>query len=253
MGVLAAMAAAAAPAAAAPPGLAEALRTSGWSGPDPVELSFRAGGRRLAVRKIVSVRGRVTVLAVAGGRRATLRVARRARSAVALEAALGGAGSVSLSFRAVRGERFYGFGERSNAVAQRATEVENYVSDGPFSKESLPIVKRHDPGRRDTAPRRRDLLPGSVAAVGARLRRPDRQRRDQHVQAARRVAADAGASTVRAPRLNLRLFRGPTAGAGARALQRRDGPPAGPAAPWAFGPWLQTGQPNAPPLADEVA
>ena len=43
------------------------------------------------------------------------------------------------------GERYLGFGERSNAVDQRGNEVETYVSDGPYVAEDRPIVQAFVP------------------------------------------------------------------------------------------------------------
>ena len=56
--------------------------------------------------------------------------------------------------RLARGERYLGFGERSNAVDQRGGVVENYVSDGPFLAEEYPLINLFTPiwGLRDGHP-----------------------------------------------------------------------------------------------------
>ena len=108
----------------------------------PGRLRFRtAGGWRTAGRVLSRRRqGRTVVLTLAAGgaRRAQLRLKAGPSGSVSVRAFLVGASdvsAVSLAFRAPAGERFFGFGERSNAVAQRATTVESYVADGPFSPE----------------------------------------------------------------------------------------------------------------------
>jgi hypothetical protein len=63
-----------------------------------------------------------------------------------------GIAATALSFEARPGERFLGFGERSDAVVRTAGEVESYVSDGPW------------------APADRTLVGGLVPAVGFRPR-----------------------------------------------------------------------------------
>ena len=45
-----------------------------------------------------------------------------------------------LPARGPRGERYLGFGERSNAVDQRGNEVENYVAEGPFEADERPLI-----------------------------------------------------------------------------------------------------------------
>ena len=63
-----------------------------------------------------------------------------------------GIAATALAFEARPGERFLGFGERSDAVVRTAGEVESYVSDGPW------------------APADRTLAGGLVPPVG--FRRP---------------------------------------------------------------------------------
>jgi alpha-D-xyloside xylohydrolase len=188
-----------------------------------------------------------------GGR---VRVARHrdARGVTDFSARLVGkrAGAVSLAFRARAGERFFGFGERSNAVAQRGTTVENYVSDGPFSKDSLPIVKATIPpaGFRPRADATYYPVPWLLSSRGYGVLVDNDETSRFTLPGAK---GRAWRLTVEAPRLELRVFAGPTP---ARALARftaRTGRQPAPSAAWAFGPWLQTGQPNAPPLAEGIS
>jgi alpha-glucosidase (family GH31 glycosyl hydrolase) len=221
-------------------------------------LRLRRGGAWSRVRGIVGRRGGprtlTLTLATDRGRRAELRLTASRSGAIDLDAGLTGAAAsgVQLAFRAPRGERYFGFGERSNAVAQRATTVENYVSDGPFSAASLPIVKATIPpaGFRPRADATYYPVPWLLSSrgYGVLVTRDETSRFTLPGAGggAWRVAVDA-------PRLALRVFAGPTP---ARALARftaATGRQPPPAAPWAFGPWLQTGQPNAPPLDEQFA
>src|SRR5919112_1349411 len=51
-----------------------------------------------------------------------------------------GAKAVRITFPAVRGELFTGFGQRSNAIDQRGREVLNYTADGPFLERDRAIA-----------------------------------------------------------------------------------------------------------------
>src|SRR3712207_8694782 len=46
-----------------------------------------------------------------------------------------GATRAGIGFAAHDGDRYLGFGERSNAVDQRGNTVENFVADGPYLPE----------------------------------------------------------------------------------------------------------------------
>ena len=97
----------------------------------------------------------------------------------------------------------------------------------------------------------RHLLPGAVAAVQPRLRRADRRGRDQPLRHHRRrplvgatsTARGCGCACSRARRRRARC------GASRRAVGRQPAPQA----PWTFGPWFQTGQPNVVPVEEERA
>jgi alpha-glucosidase (family GH31 glycosyl hydrolase) len=174
---------------------------------------------------------------------------------IALTATLRGprdVSAVSLAFGAPGTERYFGFGERSDAVARRGATVENYVADGPFTPGTLDVVKATIPpaglGRRPDSTyypvpwllsgRGYGVLIANDETSSFRLPGPEET---------------TWSAQVAAPELDLLLFAGPTP---ARALTRftaATGRQPAPAASWAFGPWLQTGQPNAPPLADQVA
>lgn len=161
--------------------------------------------------------------------------------------------AVRLAFAAAPGERFYGLGERADAVDHRGATVENVVSDGPFTPDTYDVVKNTIPPAGFRA--RRDAtyypVPWTLSSRGyGVLLENDQASRFDLADASRK----AWSIEVDAPALTARVFDG--RGSMARALAaftRATGRQPAPGAPWAFGPWFQTGQPNTVPLADEAA
>jgi len=79
------------------------------------------------------------------GRRIELRLQPVYEGYIALRARVTGGTTADvtatgIAFRARDGERYLGFGERSNAVDQRGGEVEHYTAEGPFQTEERPFV-----------------------------------------------------------------------------------------------------------------
>jgi hypothetical protein len=79
------------------------------------------------------------------GRTLDIRVAPAGEGAIRLSAAVrgpltGDVEAVGIAFDAHHGERYLGFGERSNAVDQRGNTVESYVADGPYQAEEYPFL-----------------------------------------------------------------------------------------------------------------
>jgi alpha-glucosidase (family GH31 glycosyl hydrolase) len=169
-----------------------------------------------------------------------------------LSASLRGADAVSISFAAPARERYFGFGERSNAVAQRGTVVENYVSDGPFSPDSRAVARAVVPpaGFRARDDATYYPVPWLLSGRGYGVLIANDETSSFRLPGPR---GGRWSATVSAPRLRLRVFAGPTPAAALRRFTAAVGRQPPPPAPWAFGPWLQTGQPNAPPLADQIA
>src|SRR5262249_43848964 len=48
--------------------------------------------------------------------------------------------ALGVGFEAHDGERFFGFGERADAVDQRGQVVENYVADGPYQPDERTLI-----------------------------------------------------------------------------------------------------------------
>ena len=132
-----------------------------------------------------------------GRPRADVRLERDGDGIVRLEATVTGprgAEAVGIAFDAPAGERYLGFGERSNAVDQTGNEVENYVAEGPYQPGEDQFIARVRAALGLPRPRRLDLLPDAVAPVDAWLRRADRQLRDELLPARHRDARAPGRS-----------------------------------------------------------
>jgi alpha-glucosidase (family GH31 glycosyl hydrolase) len=220
--------------------------------------SFRVAGRWHRATRLVSVRrsGRsaVVVLATRGAGLVDVSVRPRGSGVLAVRATLrrGRVAAASMAFQAPAGERYFGFGERSNAVAQRGTVVENYVSDGPFSADSRALAAAVIPpaGWRPRADATYYPIPWLLSGRGYGVLVANDETSRFGLPGAR---GGSWRATVEAPRIDLRVFAGPTPALALRRFTAATGRQPPPGAPWAFGPWLQTGQPNAPPLADQIA
>ena len=184
------------------------------------------------------------------GRRLTLRIDKAGNGIQALRATVPGATSVRIGFQTRTGERYLGFGERSDSVDQRGRAPEMYVSDGPFSKDSRVIVSNTIPpaGYRDRDDASYYPIPWllSTGGYGALVDNDETSRFDIG-------KSDNGAWTaeVDADSLRLRLFEGPTPASALRRFTNATGRQPAPSAPWAYGPWFQTGQPSRVPVKEE--
>ena len=237
-------------------------QVAGGGGAAPGRLGFRtAKGWRQATR-VLSRRteGRALVLRLAtndpAGRRLSVLLRPSGTGIVTFRAEVAGrrAGvrAVGIAFGAPRGERHLGLGERSDAVDQRGRTVENYVSDGPWPEATRPVARGTLPpqGFRPRDDATYFPVPWLLSSRGFGVL-VDRD----ETSTFRLGAADGRAWSVEvaAPALALRVFAGPTPAAALARFTKAVGRQPAPSAPWAFGPWLQTGQPNAPPLADQVS
>jgi alpha-glucosidase (family GH31 glycosyl hydrolase) len=176
------------------------------------------------------------------GRRIELRLERDAGGVIALSARVTGPAPADvthtgIAFRARPGERYLGFGERSNAVDQRGREVESYVAEGPFEEDERAFVPAFVPPwgfhPRDDATYFPMPWLLSTAGYGVLVDSPQ--------TSLHRLGTDARGAwsvEVEAPRLRLRVLAGPRpAGALQRLTARIGRQPR--AAPHVFGPWYQ--------------
>lgn len=187
------------------------------------------------------------------GRTLDVGIAPDSEGVVAVTAAIAGASddvqALGVAFEADAAERFFGFGERSNAVDQRGNVVENYVADGPYQAEEWPFVELlvPKPGFRARTDATYYPVPWLLSSRGVgvlvdndetsyfRIATDDRDHWSLEV-----VGAPDGVTPRPAPAsLRFRVFAGPTPADVLRRFTARTGRQPAPAAPWVFGPWVQ--------------
>ena len=226
-------------------------------------LGFRAGGEWFRATRIVSesTERKTQTLTLdttdPDGRRIEVRIAQPGRGVVELDAGVAGGDlddvtATGIGFDARKGERYLGFGERSNAVDQRGNVVENYVSDGPWTSAQYPIGATFVP---EWGFRARDdatyfPMPWLLSSRGYGVL-VDNTEESRHRLGTDR--ADAWTVEVDAARLRLRFFAGPRPADALRRVTGRIGRQPKPFAPWVFGAWFHAGQENQPPPEREQA
>ncbi|HEV3000166.1 MAG TPA: TIM-barrel domain-containing protein [Solirubrobacteraceae bacterium] len=181
------------------------------------------------------------------GRTIAVRIAPDAEGVVALEAAgPSGATAMRAGFEAPPGERHLGFGERSNGVDQRGNEVESYVGEGAYQQGERQLITLFVPAwsirHRDDATYFPMPWLLSTRGFGVLLDTTETSRFRLGTE-----RPDAWSAEVDAAALRLRVFGGPRPADALRRLTERIGRQPRPAAPWFYGPWFQTGQPNEVP------
>ena len=192
-----------------------------------------------------------------GGRRLAVRLAPDGDGVIALTAEIAngstaGVTQTGISFLAAPGERFLGFGERSNAVDQRGNVVQSYVSDGPYTSADRPILSSFIPPAGWRARDDATYFPMpwllSTAGYGVLVDNTEESRHSLGTD-----VPGAWSVEVDAPRIALRVFAGPRPADVLRRLTERIGRQPKPPAAWVFGTWFHSGQENQPPLAREQA
>jgi alpha-glucosidase (family GH31 glycosyl hydrolase) len=177
------------------------------------------------------------------GRRIEVRVEPAGEGSVKVSASVTGpltadVEAVGVGFDAQQGERYLGFGERSNAVDQRGNTVESYVADGPYQSEEYPVLTAFvpAPGLRPRDDSTYFPMPWllSTAGYGVLV--------DDYETSNFRLGTDDPSSwslETSSREIAFRVFAGPTPADVLRRLTEFTGrqPPA--AAPWFFGPWHQ--------------
>jgi alpha-glucosidase (family GH31 glycosyl hydrolase) len=214
-------------------------------------LTFRsAAGRFLATRVISRRRDRVTLATSdPSGRRIELRLRRDGPGGIALTARPTGSGvrSILIEFGARPAERYLGFGERSNSVDQRGSEVESYVAEGPFEEDERPAVPTFVPEwgfhPRDDATYFPMPWLLSTAGYGVLVANAE-------TSVFRLKGRFAWRVEVAAPRLGLRVFAGPRPADVLRRMTARVGRQPAPPGAFVFGPWYQPRDDEAAILAE---
>jgi alpha-glucosidase (family GH31 glycosyl hydrolase) len=159
--------------------------------------------------------------------------------------------ATGIGFAAEDGERFFGFGSRSNAVDHRGREVENYVTDGPTRPEDRNYPRAFVPpwahGERDDSTYYPVPWLLSSRGYGVLIDRDETSRFRLGTD-----APDEWSLEADSPALAIRVFAGPTPADALRRFTAATGRQPPPPTPWTFGPWFQTGQPNRVELAQEA-
>jgi len=190
------------------------------------------------------------------GRQLSVRLAPAGDGIIALDArvARGSVGDVEafgIGFDTDASERFFGFGERANAVEHRGEVVESYVSDGPYdpSDRALIMAALPPPGFRDRDDSTYFPIPWLLSTHGYGVLI------DNDETAYHRLATDRpdawSVEVTGAPfditahgsptHLAARIFAGPTPADVLRRFTAKLGRQPRAAAPWVFGPWFQPG------------
>ena len=206
---------------------------------------LRASGLRRVGRAVTGT------LVTRAGHRIALRVAPAATGVVSLRASGADVRAVEASFAAARRELFTGFGERSNAVDFNGLDVLDYVADGPFRPHDRAVLSALAP---PWSGKSRDddtyypvpwLL--SSRGYGVLAANDETSRFDLG-----RVRRGRWSVEVESGLLSLRVFAGPRPADALRRFTALTGRQPASAAPWVYGPWFQTGQPNVIPLDEEA-
>lgn len=214
-----------------------------------------AAGATSAVTRTSNVRrdgdALTAVLAFADGGRGTLRLAPGPGGSLAV-VLTGPAQTAATGVRLVLadGEALFGSGERSDAVNRRGRTTENVVADGPYRAEDRVFTKAFSPpwAERDADDATYYPVPWLLSSRGwgVQVVQDETSRFVGDGEDGVRAEVDAGA-------LRLHVFPGPTPAAALGRFTAVTGRQPPPAAPWSFGPWFQTGQPNVVPVEEERA
>ncbi len=194
------------------------------------------------------------------GRRLDLRIRARSSGVVEASAELHAAdgsdpteGLVALgaAWRLRDGERFFGLGQRAGAVEHRGTEVESYVSDGPYREDEWEAIGAllPPPGFRRRADATYFPVPWVLSSTGygvvvanddTAYHRLGTERPDAWSFEVR--GAPVGMAELPPPRaLRFLVFGGPRPADALRRFTSWAGRQPAVAAPWVLGPWYQPG------------
>ncbi len=149
-----------------------------------------------------------------------------------------GIDAIGVAFESDGDERFYGFGERSNAVAQQGATLEHYVGEGPYQDQEYPFVMALVPkwGIRWRPDATYFPVPWLLSSRGYGVLL-DNDELSYH--RLRSDSASAWSMEAESAELRFRVFAGPQP---ADVLQRFTaalGRQPDAHAPWFFGPWVQ--------------
>jgi alpha-glucosidase (family GH31 glycosyl hydrolase) len=190
------------------------------------------------------------------GRALSVRVARDADGVIAYTAQIDGTDAsdvdaMGAAFVASADERFFGLGERGNAVEHRGEVVESYVSDGPYDPSDRAVVAVFIPpvGFRARDDATYFPVPWLLSSRGYGVLVDNDEVVYHHLASERPDAwsvevrgAPIGISGQPPPvTLMLRVFAGPRPADALRRFTARLGRQPRVRAAWVFGPWFQPG------------
>lgn len=231
----------------------------------PAHIGFRTAAGWAQARRAVDIRADEHGLDATvetddpDGRRLAIRLQRDADGVIAYRARIqmptrpdgANVDAVGIAFAASPDERFFGFGERANAVEHRGAVVESYVADGPWDPEDRDIVALFvpPPGFRTRDDATYFPIPWLLSSRGYGVL-VDNDEVVYHDLAADRadvwrieiLGAPADVAPAPAPdQIAVRVFAGPTPADVLRRFTARIGRQPRVRAPWVFGPWFQPG------------
>ncbi len=148
------------------------------------------------------------------------------------------------------GERFFGFGERSDAVGRSAGVVENYVGEGPWQKHEYPFLEGIVPpwGMRQRTDATYFPVPWILSSRGYGILVDNDEVSYFRI---RENGEEVWSLETEASELRYRVFAGPSPLEALRRFTEATGRQPAPGARWWFGPWYQTGHANHVPPEDE--
>lgn len=162
-----------------------------------------------------------------------------ANGVMRVELKLDGASAIGARLSRHSNETFFGFGIRSDEVERTHGVVENWVGEGPYQLPEYPLISAITP--RWALRQRRDAayypVPWCIGSAGLGVLIDNTE--------LSRFRFDAEWSIeVLSTTLRIRLFKGASVAQVLRKFTDTTGRQPFPAAPWFFGPWIQTGQSN---------
>lgn len=242
---------------------------AGAPSPDPAAIGtigFHDGAAWRQATRVLSVHGRIgrgpvdLVLATddPAGRRLRLRLAAAAdgmiEAKMRLETAPGAGGEVvalGAAWQARDGERFFGLGERADALEHGGSDVESYVSDGPYREDEYEGIGAllPPPGFRRRLDATYFPIPWVLSSAGYGVLVVNDDTVYHHLGTERPGAwsfevrgAPEGMGALPAPRvLRFVVFAGPRPADALERFTRFVGRQPAIEAPWVFGPWFQPG------------
>ncbi len=207
-----------------------------------LEESVEEGRRYRATVAVGPTRGSVGT--------ATLEVELSDDGTVSVRADVAGATACRQGFVALPGERFLGFGERSDAVSLERGVVEHYVAEGPYQQHEYPFLEGIVPAwaLRNRPDATYFPVPWVLSTRGYGVLV---ERDEVSYSRFRTETDDRWAIEVESPSLAYRVFCGPTPLDALERFTARTGRQPAPER-WWFGPWYQSGHTNHVPLEEEI-